>query len=200
MLFRSRQGRVAIPEGATLIDGTGRYLIPGLAEMHAHIPSSREGVEAMERVLFLYAANGATAARGMLGHPAHLELRARAARGEIISPRIYTSGPSFNGNSTPDPETARALVVSQLEAGYDFLKLHPGLSREVFDAIVEAADEVGIPFAGHVSADVGLDPTLAARQASIDHLNAYIEALAGFRSEERRVGKECGGRWCACVV
>src|SRR5690625_6676333 len=84
----ARQGRVAIPEGATLIDGTGRYLIPGLAEMHAHIPSSREGVEAMERVLFLYAANGVTTARGMLGDPAHLRSEEHTSelqsRGQLV--------------------------------------------------------------------------------------------------------------------
>jgi imidazolonepropionase-like amidohydrolase len=133
----------------------------------------------MERTLFLYAANGVTTVRGMLGDPAHLELRDRAARGEIVSPRIYTSGPSFNGNSAPDPETARGMVGAQLEAGYDLLKLHPGLSREVYDVIVATAREAGIPYAGHISAGVGLDRTLEAEQASIDHLDAYVEALAG---------------------
>jgi imidazolonepropionase-like amidohydrolase len=133
----------------------------------------------MERTLFLYAANGVTTVRGMLGDPAHLELRDRAARGEIVSPRIYTSGPSFNGNTAPDPATARQLIGQPVEAGYDLLKLHPGLSREVYDALVTTAREAGIPYAGHISAGVGLDRTLAARQASIDHLDAYVEALAG---------------------
>jgi imidazolonepropionase-like amidohydrolase len=172
-------GEVTIPEGATIVSGAGRYIVPGIAEMHAHIPASRQGTEAMERTLFLYAANGVTTVRGMLGDPAHLELRGRAARGEIISPRIYTSGPSLNGNSAPDPVTARRLIGEQVEAGYDLLKLHPGLSREVYEMIVETARDAGIPFAGHISAGVGLDRTLAARQASVDHLDAYLEALAG---------------------
>jgi imidazolonepropionase-like amidohydrolase len=173
-------GEVAIPDDATTVPGAGRYLVPGIAEMHAHIPSPRQGAEAMERTLFLYAANGVTTVRGMLGDPAHLELRDRAGRGEIVSPRIYTSGPSFNGNSAPDSETARGMVGAQLEAGYDLLKLHPGLSREVYDVIVETAREDGIPYAGHISADLGLDRTLEAEQASIDHLDAYVEALAGY--------------------
>lgn len=172
-------GTVAVPEGATVIPGAGRYLMPGIAEMHAHIPAPRQGQEAMERTLFLYVANGVTTVRGMLGDPAHLELRGRAARGELVSPRIYTSGPSLNGNSAPDPVTARRLIGQQVEAGYDLLKLHPGLSREVYDAIVETARGAGIPYAGHISAGVGLDRTLEARQASIDHLDAYVEALAG---------------------
>jgi imidazolonepropionase-like amidohydrolase len=172
-------GAVAVPAGARVVPGAGRYLVPGIAEMHAHIPPPRQGKEAMERALFLYAANGVTTVRGMLGDPAHLELRGRAARNEVVSPRIYTSGPSLNGNSAPDPATARRLIGQQVEAGYDLLKLHPGLSREVYDAIVATAREAGIPYAGHISAGVGLDRTLAARQASIDHLDAYLEALAG---------------------
>jgi len=168
------------PAGARIVDGAGRYLMPGLSEMHAHIPSPQQGEDVIERTLFLYVSNGVTTVRGMLGHPRHLELRDEAARNEILSPRIYTSGPSFNGNSAPTPNVAVRMVEEQHAAGYDLLKLHPGLSRPVFDAIVEVANRVGIPFAGHVSAGVGLDAALAARQASIDHLDGYMEALAGY--------------------
>ncbi len=168
------------PAGARVVDGSGRYLMPGLSEMHAHIPSPQQGEDVIERTLFLYVSNGVTTVRGMLGHPRHLELRDQAARNRILSPRIYTSGPSLNGNSAPTPDVAVRMVEEQHAAGYDLLKLHPGLSRPVFDAIVEAANRVGIPFAGHVSAGVGLDAALGARQASIDHLDGYLEALAGF--------------------
>jgi imidazolonepropionase-like amidohydrolase len=167
------------PAGARVVDGSGRYLVPGIAEMHAHIPPPNAGAELIERTLFLYVAAGVTTIRGMLGNPGHLELRERAARDEILSPRIYTSGPSLNGNSAPTPEVATRMVEAQHAAGYDLLKLHPGLSREVYDAIVATAQRVGIPYAGHVSGNVGLDRTLQARQASIDHLDSYVEALAG---------------------
>lgn len=170
-------GAVAVPAGATIVDGGGRYLIPGLAEMHAHIPSQPGA--ALDRTLFLYVANGVTTVRGMLGHPTHLELRSRSAANEIVAPRIFTSGPSINGNSATSPDVVTRMVEEQKAAGYDFLKLHPGLSREVFDAMVAAANRVGITFAGHVSGGVGLDRTLEVRQASIDHLDAYVEALAG---------------------
>jgi imidazolonepropionase-like amidohydrolase len=172
--------RLRPPAGATVIDGAGRYLMPGLAEMHAHIPSPDMGTETLERTLFLFLANGVTTIRGMLGHPAHLALRSEALRGDILAPRIFTSGPSFNGNSVPTPEIATRRVQEQHAEGYDFIKLHPGLSRPVFDATVAEARRVGIPLAGHVSADVGLDAALAARKASIDHLDGYIEALAGY--------------------
>ena len=171
----------AVPAGATVVDGSGKYLIPGYAEMHAHIPAPQAGSDAVDRTLYLYLAGGVTTIRGMLGHPSHLELRARSAANEILAPRIFTSGPSFSGGTASDPERARAMVREQAAAGYDFLKLHPGLSRPVFDAIIEAANEVGLRVAGHVSADVGLGPALAAGYASIDHLDGYVEALAGYR-------------------
>jgi imidazolonepropionase-like amidohydrolase len=168
---------VRIPPGATIVDATGKFLIPGLAEMHAHIPGGDAPDEAMERVLFLYVANGITTARGMLGHPRHLPLRDRLLTGQLLGPTLYTSGPSLNGNSIPTPEAATRAVEEQYAAGYDFLKIHPGVSRPAFDALAAAADRVGIRFAGHVPLGVGLARALEARYASIDHLDGYIEAL-----------------------
>ncbi len=164
---------VEVPEGATVIDGSGMWLIPGLGEMHAHVPAG----DAAEQVLFLYLSQGVTTARGMLGQPAHLEMRERLASGELIGPRLYTTGPSLNGNSIPDPDSARRAVRHQAEMGYDLLKIHPGLSRAAYEAIVETANEVGITWAGHVPAAVGLDRALEARQATIDHLDQYMEAI-----------------------
>lgn len=172
-------GSVEVPPGAVVVPGAGRFLIPGLSEMHAHIPPPQAGEEVVSRTLFLYLAGGVTNIRGMLGHPSHLELGARAARGEILAPRIFTSGPSLNGSTAQTPAAAAAMVEAQHEAGYHLLKLHPGLSREVFDAIDAAADRVGIGFAGHVSGEVGLRRALEAGYASIDHLDGYVEALAG---------------------
>lgn len=172
------RAEVEVPAGAVRIDGEGLWLMPGLAEMHAHIPGAGAPPEYLENTLFLYAANGITTIRGMLGEPSHLELRERAARGEILAPRIYTSGPSLNGSSVRSPEHAREMVREQAAAGYDFLKLHPGLSLAAFDAIDETADDVGIPYAGHVSQAVGLERALEAGQATIDHLDGYVEALA----------------------
>jgi imidazolonepropionase-like amidohydrolase len=170
-------GRVEVPANAVRVDGRGKYLMPGLAEMHAHIPSAGDGGAEAERTLFLYLAHGITTIRGMLGEESHLALRERAARGEIASPRIYTSGPSLSGQSAPTPDAARRAVIAQKAAGYDLIKLHPGLSRATFDAIDRTADSVGIPYAGHVSVGVGLARALEARYHSIDHLDGYLPAL-----------------------
>lgn len=178
----------SVPAGATRVDGRGKFLIPGLGEMHAHIPTPQ--VEAQfggdgrytASVLVLFVANGVTTIRGMLGHASHLALRERVRAGELIGPTIYTSGPSFNGNSAPDPQTARRMVLEQRAAGYDFLKIHPGLSRETFDTLARVADSVGIRFAGHVPVAVGLERALEARYASIDHVDGFVEYLTGWRA------------------
>jgi len=168
---------VRVPDDARRIEGEGRYLLPGLAEMHAHIPGADAGEDYVEDVLFLFVANGVTTIRGMLGEPWHLRLKQRVADGEIIGPRVFTSGPSFNGSTVTSPAQAAERVRSQKSAGYDFLKLHPGLSREEYEAFSSAAHAVGIPFAGHISRDAGLAAVLEAGQATIDHLEGYVEAL-----------------------
>ena len=168
-------GSVEIPDGATIIEANGQYLMPGLAEMHAHIPTPSQGE--VEETLFLYLAGGVTTIRGMLGDPFHLKLREQVRSGEVMGPRIYTSGPSLNGNSTPDIESAQTMVREQKAAGYDFLKIHPGLTLEVFDAMVQTAKEEGINFSGHVSRQVGIRHALASGYASVDHLDQYIEGM-----------------------
>lgn len=161
---------------ALVIDAKGKYLIPGLAEMHAHVPPN-DDIESMKEVSLLFALKGVTTMRGMLGHPRHIELRSMLEKSEIIGPKFYTSGPSFSGNSVKTAEAASDLVRQQKQAGYDFLKLHPGLTKETFAAMVKTAKEVNIPFAGHVSYDVGVWRAIDARYATIDHLDGFVESL-----------------------
>lgn len=164
-------------EDAEVIDGKGRYLIPGLSEMHAHIPSGDADQEYIQDVLFLYLTNGITTIRGMLGDPLHLELRQKAAQENVQSPRIYTSGPGFSGNAFESAEQARQQVRDQHEAGYDFLKIFPGLTLEEYNAIADEAKTVGIEFSGHIPLSVGLERAIKAGQKTIDHLDKYPEAL-----------------------
>lgn len=163
-----------------VIDGDGRTLIPGLSEMHAHVPvpqGPNQPPGYTEDVLMLWVANGVTLARGMLGHPSHLELRKRIDAGELLGPRLIISGPSFSGQSVDAIDAAVQRVHDQVEAGYDFLKIHPGLTREQYDAIAEAADDADIRFAGHVPVNVGLPRAFAAGQETIDHLDGYLHIL-----------------------
>ena len=164
-------------EFSTEIDGQGAYVVPGLTEMHAHIPSPPTSENRIEETLFLYLSGGITTIRGMLGHPYHLELREAVRKGNVLGPRIFTSSPSLNGNTVQTPEEAMEKVSQYAAEGYDFLKIHPGIQRGVFDSLVKAARQAGIPFAGHVPVDVGIRHALESGYATIDHVDGYLEGL-----------------------
>ena len=166
---------VPLPKDAQVVDGTDRFLMPGLAEMHAHVPGtdSRD----LDRVLTLFAANGVTTIRGMLGRPSHLGLRQELLDGARFGPRLFTSGPSMNGESVNGIADAVRKVRAQHSAGYDFVKIHPGLSADEYEAIAATARELDFPFAGHVPVAVGVTNALSAGTATIDHLDGYLAAL-----------------------
>jgi imidazolonepropionase-like amidohydrolase len=165
------------PKGAVVVDGRGRFLMPGLAEMHGHIPPPDAPRDHVEAVLFLYVANGITTVRGMLGFPGQLELKERASRGEIVAPNLYLAGPSFSGSSIESPEQAVERVRRQHAEGWDLLKVHPGLTRAEYDAMARTARELEMRFGGHVPEDVGLLHALAMGQETFDHLDGYPEYL-----------------------
>ncbi len=180
--IRSVGADIEVPSGAHIIDGTGKFLMPGLAEMHGHVPRPDEPAQYTEDVLFLYVANGITTVRGMLGAEGQLELRQRANSSELIAPNLYLAGPSFSGSSVNSPEQAVAMVRSQAAEGWDLLKVLPGPTKDEFDAMATAAAEEGIRFGGHVPADVGLIHALNMNQETFDHIDGYVEYL---RSEDR---------------
>lgn len=166
---------IRIPKGVRVVDGTDRFLMPGLAEMHAHVPAAGSGN--LDRDFSLLVANGVTTIRGMLGQSSHLALRQALMDGEVFGPRLITSGPSLNGRSVAGPADARRQVRKQAALGYDFIKVHPGLSAREFQAAAETANELGIPFAGHVPVSAGLQTALRLNMATIDHLDGYFVAL-----------------------
>jgi imidazolonepropionase-like amidohydrolase len=180
--------KVAVPPNATRVDGRGKYLMPGIAEMHAHLPDPNFPEENSQ--LQLYVANGVTTVRGVWGAPNHLVLRDRIERGELLGPRLFVYGPAMNGRSTPTPEVGTAQVREYEQAGYDGLKIHEGLSLATFEAIARAAKQAGIPFAGHVPNDVGVERALAAGQRSIEHLDGYVEALEGSEPQKAQGAAE----------
>ena len=183
--------KVKVPGKAIKIDGKSKYLMPGLTEMHAHIPVPQDSDDELVReTLFLYLSNGVTTIRGMLGDPYHLSLKKKIAAGNILSPRVYTSSPSMNGNTVSSKLEAIEKVTQYQKDGYDFLKIHPGIKKAVFDELVATANKVGIPFSGHVPADVGIHHALESRYASIDHLDGYIDGLV---PQEHEIERTKGG-------
>src|SRR5690606_11669929 len=138
--------RVKYSSDAFIVDGTGKYLMPGLAEMHAHVPPI-EDVEPMKDVLALFVANGMTTIRGMLGHTKHLELREPVQRGEVSRPQRYPTGPACKGTSITPPEAGAETVIRQKQQAYDYLTRPPGLSRAKFRRSAAGPKRVGIPCA-----------------------------------------------------
>ncbi|MBN3584165.1 amidohydrolase family protein [Algoriphagus aestuarii] len=165
-------------KASSVIDGKGAYVYPGLAEFHSHIPVAQNGnTQLQEEAMWLYLANGVLRVRGMIGHASHLPLKDRIEKGELDGPRLFLSGPSFSGSSVSSPEQAAQMVRDEKAAGYDHLKLHPGLEMEEFLAISKTAKELDIPFGGHVSLNVGLEASLKGGYKSIEHMDGYVEAL-----------------------
>jgi imidazolonepropionase-like amidohydrolase len=168
---------IPLPAATVTIAGTGRYLMPGLADMHVHIND--------ELMLPLFLVNGITTVRNMWGRPEHLDLRNRINRGEVLGPTIVTAGPICDGlppvclGSAVVTSTAEAqqIVAEQQQAGYDFVKVYNNLTRAAYDGLIDAAGELHIPVAGHVPQAVGLRRVLEAGQASIEHLQGYCSPL-----------------------
>jgi imidazolonepropionase-like amidohydrolase len=170
---------ITVGAGATSIDGSGRFLMPGLSEMHAHVPPGADPPrESVEDILFLYVANGITTIRGMLGSEYQIPLARELREGGVLGPTFYVGAPSINGNSAPTPDEAERLVRAHAAAGYDLQKIHPGVSLEAWDRMVEVADEVGLTFGGHVPADVGLVHAIESGMSTVDHLDGYVQAVA----------------------
>ncbi len=163
----------SVPVDAAVFDGGDSvFVIPGLADMHAHLR--------YESDLSLLVANGVTTVRNMRGTPWHLLMRKQVAAGERIGPRIITAGPVFYGfrGAGGTPEETRALVDSQWASGYDFVKVYDRLPRASYDALVAQAAMRSLPVAGHIvqgpSNGTGLDEALAAHQASIEHAEQFV--------------------------
>jgi len=173
-------GSIDVSNEIERIDAAGRWLLPGLAEMHAHLASPRlagNGSDStIDDTLRLLLANGVVLARSMLGEPGHLQIRADIASGERPGPELLVAGPSLSGQSVRSRGEARDLVLQQRNAGYDFIRIHPGLSRSHFNTIVRTSRQVQMPFLGHVTEEAGLSEVLDSGQASIEHLDGYARA------------------------
>lgn len=176
--------RVKVPKDAQRIDGSGKFLIPGLTDMHVHLFTDDEFPDALAEDEFrIMVAYGVTTIRLMTGTPEQLVLRRKSANQEIIAPTIYAASPQFTGRKSSNAYVvtteaeARAAVAKSKRDGYDFIKVTTFLKPEVYEAIVDAALKQKIRVVGHAdSRSVGLMRALKARQ-QIEHLDSYLEAL-----------------------
>lgn len=174
------------PASAVTIDGRGRYLIPGLGEMHGHLPDPGAAPELTENALFLYLARGVTILRVLDGTPAHLDLKAKIARGEVLGPALWVAGPTLDSNAVPTPELGRRLVEEQQAIGYDELAIGAGLSPESAAAIKARAKLLGMRIGG--------DPSLASAGAPPQVLVAVTRDVARYLGAEQEFGGVARGR------
>ena len=181
---------VDVGDDVEIIEARGQYLMPGLAEMHGHLPDPRMLPADAKNLLFLYIANGVTTVRGMQGDRSQFTLRDKIARGETLGPRLFLGSTSMHGARVTTPVQAEQLVREYKQIGYDLVKVHEDLTLPVFDALAATANEVGISFGGHVPDQVGLLHALEAGQVSIDHLDNYLQALV----PEETLSAELPGR------
>ena len=176
--------RIKVPAGAQKVDGTDKFLIPGLMDMHVHLFSDDEFPDALAEDEFkVMIAYGVTTIRLMIGTPEQLVLREKSAKGEILAPTIFAASPHLTGRKQPNAYVvtteaeARAAVVKSKRDGYDFIKVTTYLAPEVYEAIADEASKQNIRVVGHAdSRSVGLQRALKARQ-QIEHLDSYLEAL-----------------------
>jgi len=180
MIGNSEQ--VQVPDDAMTVEGQGKYLMPGLVDMHVHVMNENE--------LLLFAAHGVTSVRNMWGGmngTDHLSWRAKIEAGEMFGPTIYTSGPVMEGppKTMPlmdvyaDPESAIKAVDQQIDQGYDFIKVYDYIDLPTYEAIVETAQARGVMVVGHTPKKVGLERVLSNGQVTIEHLSGFIDNDAG---------------------
>ena len=165
------------PPGARTIDGTGRYLIPGLMDMHTHLMN--------EDQLVLYLANGVTTIRNMSGDSTALAWREAVKAGKMMGPRIVTAGPIIDGKpriwtfgiEVDDPAAIDTMIKRQKEAGYDFVKVYSRLTPQVFDAIIAAGRKYNIEVSGHVPQDVPLAHAIESGMRTGEHFIGVLKAV-----------------------
>ncbi|MBI3982632.1 MAG: amidohydrolase family protein [Gemmatimonadetes bacterium] len=162
-----------VPAGAHLLDGRGKFLIPGLWDMHVHT-----AIPGGQSVLALYVANGVTSVRDMAGDWAQITAwRREISAGRLLGPRIVAAGPYIEGGDVPiphllvrAPEDAGPAVDSLKRLGVDFVKLHSQLPRNVYFAAARAARERALPLAGHVPRSITPREASDSGVQSLEHM------------------------------
>ena len=173
--------KIKVPPGALRIDGRGKYLLPGLADMHVHFEAFDE--QATNVMLKLFVANGVTTVLNLYGTPSFLTLRERVAQGDTLGPAIYTSGP-FISNApapSPTPEEVERQVVAHKRAGYDLIKIHGNFSREAYHKLFEVSRREDIRVIGHLPRNLGIDAAFEEKQDAIAHAEEYLYAYFFFK-------------------
>lgn len=179
----TRHRNVIAPKEALTIDLDGRFVIPGLWDMHVH--------QFDADYLAFYLLNGVTGIRHMGGIPAHHQWRADLRAGRLTGPRMVLASPIIDGPqplrpgsiAVHDAESARQAVTQSREAGADFLKIYNLIPKDALAALVDEAHRQQIPYAGHLPLVATLAEAATQGQASVEHLEGLL--VAGARDADR---------------
>lgn len=183
---------VAVPKSAQVVDGRGKYLIPGLWDMHVHEIFGAWLPEDEKVIPLLFVANGVTGVRDMGGDLEPLKRwRSRIAAGEMLGPRMIISGPMLDGpvpvfpSSAPikDAADGRNTVDELKKNGADFIKIQSLVPRDGYFAAAEEAKKIGIVFAGHIPDKVRAVEASNAGQKSVEHLTGVFEGCSTVEDE-----------------
>jgi imidazolonepropionase-like amidohydrolase len=187
-----KSAEVHIPHGAQVVDGSGKFLIPGLWDMHVHMVFGGWFPQSREITLPLFVANGVTGVRDMGGELDVLQRwRREISQGTLLGPRIVTSGPMLDGPkprfpssvAIASPEDGRRAADDLKRRGADFIKLQSLMSRASYFAIADEAKRQGIVFAGHVPDAIRAVEASNAGQKSIEHLTGVFEGCSTAEDE-----------------
>lgn len=192
--------KVRIPAGAKVVNGRGKFLIPGLWDMHVHIfnNSHQAGTDNHEIYFPLLIANGVTGVRDLWTDADDQKLvrqwKSEMEAGRLLAPRIVPGSAIIDGSPThrpnmlgvSTPEEARRAVREQKAAGATFIKVYWRLTPEVYAAIADESKKLGIPFAGHVPFAVSAATASDSGQKSIEHLTGILETCSSKEDELRR--------------
>ncbi|MDQ3280478.1 MAG: amidohydrolase family protein [Acidobacteriota bacterium] len=168
-----------IPAGATVIDATGKYVMPGLADMHGHLPPPNSPAGLLDDIMFLYLANGATTLRVMNGYDGQTNIREYQKKGEVVAPNLYVAGPAMNAQTVKSVQDGIDKVKQQKKQGWDLIKIQTGLTLEQYDAIAKTAKAEGMRFGGHIPESVSLLHAMEMGHETFDHLDGFVEYLNG---------------------
>jgi len=163
--------QISIPAGATRIDARGKFLMPGLVDLHIHMTGPREIQLAL---LKMYVVNGVTTVLNLRGSPEHLAYRREIREGRLLAPTFYTTGPFVNEPFVVTPDSVEKEVVAQKRAGYDFIKLHGNLSREAYKRLNTVARREGIRVIGHAPRNLGIDALFEEGQYALAHAEEFL--------------------------
>jgi imidazolonepropionase-like amidohydrolase len=170
---------ITTPKAAVRVDGRGRYLMPGLVDMHVHLFNNASRRPPNEWAFPLFVANGATGVREMRTEPWEMPVvevwRFKAARGEIVAPRVLAAGAPANGGTV---DVSRQMVRDAKKLGIDFIKIFSEVREPQWRAILAEARALGMPVCGHIPAQVTLLEAATAGQRSNEHLTQVYEACS----------------------